>query len=58
MKEKENEILLEDSDVRYCQYLYMNEWTNNGQLGGPETWWKVFQQMLKDRGYKVVKEGK
>ena len=56
MKDKDGKILLEDSDIRQAEYLYMNEWTNNGQLGGAETWFKVINQLLKMRGYKIVKE--
>jgi len=58
LKEKDGKILLEDSDIRYAQYLYMNEWTNNGQLGGVETWFKVITELLQKNNYKITRGNK
>ena len=56
MKEKDGQLELTWEDIRNGEALYHQLWIERGVTGGVELWFEVVERMIKQAGYKIVKD--
>ena len=56
MRIKFGKLLLTRQDISRAEQIYMDLFVNTGVAGGVVIWTKVFETLLAEEGYEIVKK--